>query len=120
MITGFGLVFAFTADMDTAVAFYRDVLGLTPKMVSPYWSEFDVNGTRLALHPGANGSVGGWTTCLATEDLAALRERVKAAGSPQIGEYHQTPGGVIFEFHDLDGNQLQAIQNGTKIEQFTS
>jgi len=36
-------VIKFVADMDKAVKFYRDVLGLTLKFESPGWSEF-VNG----------------------------------------------------------------------------
>jgi len=40
----------FVADMDKAVAFYRDKLGLKPKSQSPDWSEFDTGSTILALH----------------------------------------------------------------------
>jgi catechol 2,3-dioxygenase-like lactoylglutathione lyase family enzyme len=38
----------FVADMDKAVKFYRDVLGLKVKFESPGWSEF-VTGTPLSL-----------------------------------------------------------------------
>jgi catechol 2,3-dioxygenase-like lactoylglutathione lyase family enzyme len=41
----------FVADMDKAVKFYRDVLGLTLKFESPGWSEFVAGETTLALHP---------------------------------------------------------------------
>jgi len=41
----------FVADMDKAVAFHRDLLGLTLKFQSPFWSEFATGDTTLALHP---------------------------------------------------------------------
>ena len=40
----------FVADMDKAVKFYRDTLGLTLKFQSPEWSEFSTGETTLALH----------------------------------------------------------------------
>ena len=41
----------YVADMERAIAFHRDVLGLPLKFESPFWSEFDTGGTTLALHP---------------------------------------------------------------------
>ncbi len=41
----------FVADMDTAVAFHRDTLGLPLGFQSPWWTEFATGETRLALHP---------------------------------------------------------------------
>lgn len=38
------------ADMDKAVQFYRDTLGLSLKFQSPEWSEFSTGETTLALH----------------------------------------------------------------------
>jgi lactoylglutathione lyase len=43
-------VIKFVADMDRAVKFYRDVLGLPLKFQSPGWSEFETGETTLALH----------------------------------------------------------------------
>lgn len=40
----------YVADMDKAVAFHRDTLGLKLKFASPFWSEFDTGTTTLALH----------------------------------------------------------------------
>ncbi len=41
----------FVADMETAVAFYRDTFGLTLRFASPDWSEFETGEVTLALHP---------------------------------------------------------------------
>ena len=44
----------FVADMDKAVAFHRDVLGLALRFASPGWSEFDTGAVTLALHPASD------------------------------------------------------------------
>ena len=41
------------SDMERSVKFYRDALGLTLRMESPEWSEFDFGKVTLALHGGA-------------------------------------------------------------------
>ena len=40
----------YVADMQEAVRFHRDELGLQPRFESPHWSEFQTGGTTLALH----------------------------------------------------------------------
>ena len=60
----------FVSDMDRAVTFYRDTLGLPLKFQSPGWSEFVTGKTTLALHPASAENPAGqvarasmWTTC---------------------------------------------------------
>ena len=42
------------ANMAATHAFYRDVLGLAPRIESPGWVDFETGATRLALHPRAD------------------------------------------------------------------
>jgi lactoylglutathione lyase len=49
----------FVDDMDRAVKFYRDALGLTLKFQSPGWSEFVTGETTLALHPASQKNPAG-------------------------------------------------------------
>jgi catechol 2,3-dioxygenase-like lactoylglutathione lyase family enzyme len=49
----------FVADMNKAVKFYRDVLGLQLKFESPGWSEFVTGETTLALHPASDKNPAG-------------------------------------------------------------
>jgi catechol 2,3-dioxygenase-like lactoylglutathione lyase family enzyme len=49
----------FVADMDKAVKFYRDVLGLKVKFESPGWSEFLTGEITLALHPASDKNPAG-------------------------------------------------------------
>lgn len=82
-------------DMERALDFYPDVVGLEILSESPYWSEFQAGGVRIALHLGAEETQrGGWTPCQETDDLDLLRARLEAAGVEC----------------DADGNRLQALQ----------
>src|SRR3954454_16200981 len=55
----FTYAITFVADMEKAIAFHRDVLGLTPKFTTPHWSEFDTGEVTLALHPATPESAAG-------------------------------------------------------------
>jgi hypothetical protein len=46
----------FVADMEKAVRYHRDVLGLPLRFQSDGWSEFDTGGVTLALHPASKDS----------------------------------------------------------------
>jgi hypothetical protein len=52
-------VIKFVADMERAVKFYRDTLGLPLKFQSPGWSEFSTGETVLALHPASSKNPAG-------------------------------------------------------------
>ena len=63
----------FVADMDKAVAWHRDTLGLAVKFTTPGWSEFDTGEVTLALHIASDKNpAGGVELGFAAEDLAAL------------------------------------------------
>jgi lactoylglutathione lyase len=51
MFEKLGVVMVVVSDMDRSVSFYRDVLGLTLRYQTPYWSELDMGGVTLGLHP---------------------------------------------------------------------
>jgi predicted enzyme related to lactoylglutathione lyase len=116
MVKGLNTVICQVGDMDVAVAFYRDILGLTPGVVSPYWTDFDLGGARLGLHPAFRPSegAGGWVIGLEVDDIVALRETLASGGFETTAEYHDTPSGVVLDFTDPFGNALQAIQFGLK------
>ena len=72
----------YVADMDKAVAFYRDLMGLPLRFQSPHWSEFDTGETSLALHSASDdhpaGSAG---LAFGTDDLDAFYESRTAMGA---------------------------------------
>ena len=108
--------------MERSIAFYRDVLGLTPLMESPYWTEFKLGEGKIALHHrledgsgpcGENGK--GWYLGLLCSDVSLLARKVREGGGSEHG-MHQTPGGVVLTICDPDGNPMQAMQVGAKLE----
>ena len=52
-------IIEFVADMDRAVKFYRDVVGLPLKFQSLEWSEFATGAVTLALHPASEKNPAG-------------------------------------------------------------
>ena len=83
----------FVADMERAVAFYRDPLGLELRCSAPGWSEFATGATTLALHPApptilpAARASGCTPTTLRprTEQLSAAGVRFTRLPTPEHG-----------------------------------
>ena len=50
MTTRLTYVIKYVGDMERAVKFYKDHLGLALRFQSPDWSEFETGETTLALH----------------------------------------------------------------------
>ncbi len=71
----------FVADMDKAIAFYRDKFGLKLKFATPFWSEFDTGATTLALHPASEANPAGRVQLgFATPDLPGVYADREAIG----------------------------------------
>ena len=91
----------YVADMDAAVAFHRDLLGLPLKFQSPEWSEFATGETMLALHlatvekPAGTSEIG-----LGSDDLDAF---LASAGEAAIGTPRAVHGMRIATLRDCDG-----------------
>jgi lactoylglutathione lyase len=47
-------VIEYVAEMEAAVRFYRDRIGLPLKFETPHWTEFDTGATTFALHPSSD------------------------------------------------------------------
>jgi catechol 2,3-dioxygenase-like lactoylglutathione lyase family enzyme len=124
VIDGLHTTWAQVADMDRAVAFYRDVLGLKPVQVSPHWSEFELSNGRIGLHPPLSakyarlGAPSGWFLGLRTSDVRGLKARLDEHQVFISDGFHQTPAGVVLTFADPDGNPIQAMEVGAKLEEF--
>jgi predicted enzyme related to lactoylglutathione lyase len=101
-----------TTDMDRAVAFYRDVLGLSVKLQNgSEWAQLFAGGASLALaspREGAKGAVGA-TVIFQVEDLDVTRRALEAAGS-EIVESREVSHGRSLAFRDPDDNLVQLFQ----------
>jgi len=94
----------FVADMDRAVAFYRDTLGLTLKFASPGWSEFTTGETTLALHPASVENPAGSTHLgFGTPDVHAFHHALTAAGVRFTRAPEPLHGVTLAEFVDSEG-----------------
>lgn len=71
----------FVSDMDSAVAFYRDTLGLKLGFQSPFWTEFETGGTKLALHPASGENPAGTVQLgFGTDDIDGFHAAAPANG----------------------------------------
>jgi len=125
MITGLQDVYVNVADMDRAVAFYRDLLGLPLIEQSPWWSALDCGGVRLGLHGtggdavpsiphDAHGPHTGAVITLRTDNIDADFARLAAAGVHFLAPIARESWGSLAMFTDPDGNVLKLMQPPTE------
>jgi predicted enzyme related to lactoylglutathione lyase len=94
------------SDMPRAVAFYRDVLGLTPGAIaSDFWTEFEIGGGTFGVGTFEQVGKPGTAQSLALEvgDMGAFRKKLSESGIDTT-EPHETPVCFISTLKDPDGN----------------
>jgi catechol 2,3-dioxygenase-like lactoylglutathione lyase family enzyme len=97
----------FVSDMDAAVAFYRDTLGLKVRFGSPFWSEFDTGDVTLALHPAsAENPAGGVQLGFSVERLAEIYERRAAIGLDFTQAPFEEHGTLLSKVRDSEGAEI--------------
>jgi predicted enzyme related to lactoylglutathione lyase len=96
-------------DMPRAIAFYRDVVGLTPgQMFGDHWAEFDVgsitfgigNGESIGIPAGSQASA-----AFEVDDIAAERERLIAEGV-KVGDIWDSTSCRACFVTDPEGNRF--------------
>jgi catechol 2,3-dioxygenase-like lactoylglutathione lyase family enzyme len=99
-------VIKYVADMEKAVAYFRDKLGLEVRFQSPGWSEFATGETTLALHaaseahPAGSSSIG-----FNADDLDKFYRDAMDAGVEFTSEPVETFGRRISRFRDSEGSE---------------
>lgn len=101
----------FVTDLERAVAFYRDQLGLPLLRQGSFGAEFLDGGTRLGVHPAvhadAKALVGRHTgITLQVDGLLALAERLHGHGVQFAAEPTRQDFGIMAMVADPDGNIL--------------
>lgn len=112
-------VFFNVDDMDRAVAFYRDKLGLPVKYQSADWVELDAGNVTIALRRYGSGPEGrpelevgeGATIVLEVDDIEATRAELEGRGVKFIGGIFAYGAVKLAAFEDLNGNVLQIYQH---------
>jgi catechol 2,3-dioxygenase-like lactoylglutathione lyase family enzyme len=94
----------YVADMDAAIGFYRDKLGLELKFESPFWTEFATGDTVLALHPASEDNAAGSVELgFAVDNLGEFYERRQQLGIEFTREPKEMHGIHIAAIRDADG-----------------
>lgn len=95
----------FVSNMDKAVQFHRDVLGLPVKFASPGWSEFLTGETTLALHPASEKNPPGKIELgFTVADVELFYRELSAKGVVfTMPPTKQDFGGMLAQFVDSEG-----------------
>ena len=97
----------FVADMDRAVAFYRDRFELKVRFATPEWTEFETGEVTLALHlAGPDKAAGSVQIGFEAPDLAevwAARDQAGLAfAAPPVDEH----GVLLARILDCEGAEV--------------
>ncbi len=120
MIIGVQDVYYNVQNMDRAVAFYRDVLGLKVQYQNEYWTSLEVGGVQVGLHwteggpvphipRDSHGAHAGATQTLKTNSLNEDEKFLKSKNVKALGRIN-AEWGNLFIFEDPDGNVLKLMQ----------
>lgn len=106
-----GQVGMMVKDLDAAVAFYRDRLGVKHLFTAPGMAFFDVGGIRLMLGQATAEYPPATFLYYKVDDIDSAATTLKARGVTQVEApelAHRAPGMELWlaQFKDLDGNVM--------------
>ena len=111
MASGVASVWVPVDDMERAVRFYGETLGLGVKSTSEDWSEIDANGLMIGLNAregtSAHADGGAVVSFQPDGSIDEEVERLTQAGVDFTGGISDHPWGRIAPFKDSEGNDLQ-------------
>lgn len=108
MPTRLNYVIHFVADMDKAIAFYRDTMGVAVKFASPFWTEMTTGETTLALHPASpENPAGKMTVGFRVDDVDTFHAEKSAAGVHFIEPPREQHGVRIAALRDTEGGEIR-------------
>ncbi len=102
-----------TRDMERAVSFYRDALGLAVKFQDgTRWAQFDAGGVNFSLSSPAEAAAGaqGAVVIFEVDDIDVARSRLETAGASVLDTRDMGAHGRSLTFRDPDGNLVQLFQ----------
>lgn len=110
-VTGVATVWLPVTDMQRAVSFYADTLGLHVSQQEDEWAELEADGLKLGLNARDEESPsggGGAVVAFRTDDeLEQAVEQLGGKGVQFNDGISDHPWGRIANFCDPDGNALQ-------------
>src|SRR5581483_6319897 len=104
MTARFSIAIKFVADMDKAVRFHCETLGLPLKFQSPHWSEFTTGDVTLALHPATAANPAGTVELgFRVQDLRKLYAERADRNLHFLEEPRELHGTLLASFRDSEG-----------------
>lgn len=105
-------------DMDQAVGFYRDILGLPVKYMSADWVELEAGNVTVALRRFGSGPEGrpelavgaGATAVFEVQDVEAAKAELEGRGVRFVSGVFEYGSVKLAVFEDPSGNVLQIYQ----------
>ena len=100
-------------DMDRAIGFYRDVIGLSVNYQSPSWTEMAHGDAVVALHSGGNGDLHKTGLGFTVSDIQTACQEVREGGGRVLSEPSERPSEPIMLAHlaDTEGNGIEFAQD---------
>lgn len=97
----------FVAEMEQAVRFYRDTLGLPLKFQSPEWSELATGDTTLALHLASSRNPAGKVQLgFRVSDIEGFYREMTAKGFTFTQPPTSEAGSTLARFLEPDGTEV--------------
>ncbi len=97
-------VIKYVADMDRAIKFYTEELGISLRFQSPHWSELETGETTLALHLASDEHPAGTTQIgFGVADLDKFYDEKKNAGINFTSVPVENFGSKVAKFVDSEG-----------------
>lgn len=94
----------YVANMNEAVRFHRDQLGLKLRFESPQWTEFETGGTTLALHmASAEHPAGSCQLGFRVADIESFYSEKSGKGIEFTSPPTPLHGQKLAKFKDTDG-----------------
>ena len=106
-VTGSYGTMYYVRNMKKAVTLYKKKLGLSPATESPFWTEFNVKGSRLCLHIADKKmkKLPGGIMIINVKGMTKLVAALKKAGVKFNGNPHPVQGkDYTIDYYDSDKN----------------
>ena len=120
MITGYQDFYYNVKDMNKAVQFYTEALGLVKSFGDEHWTSMKIGNLNLGLHwsegedipltpRNSHGQNCGGTLTFSSDNISDDRLKIERAGGKILGETDQAWGHMLI-FEDLDSNVLKLMR----------
>jgi predicted enzyme related to lactoylglutathione lyase len=111
MVSGVATVWVPVEDLDRALGFYGDTLGLEVQNHDGDWGEVTANGLTIGLNQreseGAGAGGGPVIAFEPSDGIESAVEDLKGKGVEIAAEISDHPWGRVATFKDSEGNDLQ-------------